>query len=45
MRAGILTQAQKASEKTKEGGEKEQISLAYNGAKIKNNGKITDESI
>ena len=45
MRVGILIQAEKASEKTKEEGEKEQISLAYNGAKIKNNGKITDESI
>ena len=35
---GILTQAQKASEQTDIGKEKEQIALAYNGVKTKNKG-------
>ena len=35
---GILTQAQKAGEQTDIGKEKEDIALAYNGAKAENNG-------
>ena len=39
---GILTQAQKAGEQTDIGEEKENISLAYNGAKAENNGGDVD---
>ena len=40
---GILSQAQKAGEQTEIGEEKEQIALAYNGAKIKKQGgAVTD---
>lgn len=39
---GILTQAQKAEEQTEIGEEKEAISLAYNGAKVENNGGDVD---
>ena len=39
---GILSQAQKAGEQTDIGKEKEDISLAYNGAKAENNGGDVD---
>ena len=39
---GILTQAQKAGEQTDIGKEKEDIALAYNGAKAENNGGDVD---
>ena len=39
---GILSQAQKAGEQTDIGREKEDISLAYNGAKAENNGGDVD---
>ena len=42
MRTGILTQAQKAGEQTDIGREKEDIALAYNGAKAENNGGDVD---
>ena len=40
---GILTQAQKAGEQTDIGKEKEDIALAYNGAKAENNGGDVDD--
>ena len=42
MRIGILSQAQKAGEQTDIGKEKEDVSLAYNGAKAENNGGDVD---
>ena len=42
VRTGILTQAQKAGEQTDIGKEKEDIALAYNGAKAENNGGDVD---
>ena len=39
---GILSQAQRASEQTDIGKEKEDIALAYNGAKTENNGGDVD---
>ena len=40
---GILSQAQKAGEQTDIGKEKEDISLAYNGARAENNGGDVDD--